>query len=155
MQFLIEAVSICLLGGVIGVALAVAAKSAIASAAPDFPFTFSADLIVLACALSILTGIFSGLAGLQARSCNRPAARIAGHPHHNAMKLPVSDLFDLSTKSLGTNKLRSMLTMLGIAIGVFSVVGVMTALSAIRQSIDRGLSILAANCSAAASTTSW
>ncbi len=43
--------------------------------------------------------------------------------------------------SLNSNKLRSSLTILGIAIGVFSVVGVMTALSALRSSIDSGLEI--------------
>jgi len=40
-----------------------------------------------------------------------------------------------------TNKLRSSLTILGITIGVFSVVGVMTALSAIRSSIDKNLEV--------------
>jgi putative ABC transport system permease protein len=43
--------------------------------------------------------------------------------------------------SLNSNKLRSSLTILGIAIGVFSVVGVMTALSAMRLSIDKGLEV--------------
>lgn len=45
--------------------------------------------------------------------------------------------------SLTSNKLRSSLTILGIAIGVFSVVGVMTALSAMRSSIDEGLEVFA------------
>jgi putative ABC transport system permease protein len=45
--------------------------------------------------------------------------------------------------SLSANKLRSSLTILGIAIGVFSVVGVMTALSAMRSSIDKGLEVFA------------
>jgi putative ABC transport system permease protein len=62
LQFLIEAVSICLLGGIIGVAIAFGLQQAVAAAAPDFPFVFSADLVLIACALSILTGIFSGLA---------------------------------------------------------------------------------------------
>ena len=61
------------------------------------------------------------------------------------MKLQLQDLLDLSARALGANKLRSGLTILGITIGVFSVVGVMTALSAIRQSIDTGLSVFAAN----------
>ena len=61
------------------------------------------------------------------------------------MKLQKSDLLELAARALGTNKLRSGLTILGITIGVFSVVGVMTALSAIRQSIDTGLSVFAAN----------
>lgn len=61
------------------------------------------------------------------------------------MHLRIKDLLEVSTRAVGTNKLRSALTMLGVAIGVFSVVGVMTALSAIRQSIDTGLSVFAAN----------
>ena len=47
--------------------------------------------------------------------------------------------------SLRTNKLRSILTMLGVAIGVFSVIGVMTALSVIQSSIETGLSFLGSN----------
>jgi putative ABC transport system permease protein len=61
------------------------------------------------------------------------------------MKLQPSDLLKLAAGALGANKLRSGLTILGITIGVFSVVGVMTALSAVRQSIDSGLSVFAAN----------
>ena len=47
--------------------------------------------------------------------------------------------------SLRTNRLRSALTMLGVAIGVFSVIGVMTALSVIQGSIESGLSFLGSN----------
>ncbi len=52
------------------------------------------------------------------------------------------DLVRMAGGSLGSNKLRTALTMLGITIGVFSVVSVMTALSDIRSSIDAGLSQL-------------
>ena len=47
--------------------------------------------------------------------------------------------------SLGVNKLRSFLTMSGITIGVFSVIGVMTTVSALRGSIESGLSFLGSN----------
>jgi putative ABC transport system permease protein len=47
--------------------------------------------------------------------------------------------------SLGSNKLRSMLTLAGIAIGVFTVVGVMTAVSALRGSFESTLSFLGTN----------
>jgi len=47
--------------------------------------------------------------------------------------------------ALGVNKLRSFLTMSGITIGVFSVIGVMTAVSALRGSIETGLSFLGSN----------
>ena len=55
------------------------------------------------------------------------------------------EIFRMSLGSLGVNKLRSVLTMLGITIGVFSVIGVMTAVSALRSSIETGLSFLGSN----------
>src|SRR5438132_698992 len=51
----------------------------------------------------------------------------------------------IALTALRTNKLRSALTMLGVAIGVFSVIGVMTALSVIASSIESGLSFLGSN----------
>lgn len=60
-------------------------------------------------------------------------------------RIRFTDTLRLATVSLGSNRLRSLLTILGISIGVFSVVGVMTALSAVRQSIDSGLAILGTN----------
>src|SRR5213593_3102965 len=51
----------------------------------------------------------------------------------------------IALTALKTNKLRSALTMLGVAIGVFSVIGVMTALSVIAISIESGLSFLGSN----------
>src|SRR3989454_9332677 len=57
----------------------------------------------------------------------------------------VSETLGMSVGALRTNKLRSVLTMLGVAIGVFSIIGVMTLLSAIRGSIESGLSFLGSN----------
>jgi putative ABC transport system permease protein len=51
----------------------------------------------------------------------------------------------IALTALRANKLRSALTMLGVAIGVFSVIGVMTALSVIGTSIENGLSFLGSN----------
>jgi putative ABC transport system permease protein len=56
-----------------------------------------------------------------------------------------SEILKMAFGSLGVNKLRSMLTMLGITIGVFSVIGVMTAVTALRGSIETGLSFLGTN----------
>ncbi len=56
-----------------------------------------------------------------------------------------SEIFRMALGSLGVNKLRSILTMLGITIGVFSVIGVMTAVTALRGSIETGLSFLGTN----------
>ncbi|MBK1876403.1 ABC transporter permease [Pelagicoccus mobilis] len=60
-------------------------------------------------------------------------------------KMRLSDLIEQAFASLGANFLRSSLTILGVSIGVFSVVGVMTALSAIRHSIDTSLNVFGAN----------
>ncbi len=51
----------------------------------------------------------------------------------------------LALAALKSNKLRSALTMLGIAVGVFSVIGVMTVISGLRANIESGLNILGAN----------
>ena len=56
-----------------------------------------------------------------------------------------SETFLMALNALRTNKLRSGLTMLGVTIGVFSVIGVMTALSVIQGSIETGLSFLGSN----------
>jgi putative ABC transport system permease protein len=48
-------------------------------------------------------------------------------------------------QSLGANKLRSGLTMMGITIGVFSVISVMTAIGALQSSIEGGISFLGSN----------
>jgi putative ABC transport system permease protein len=51
----------------------------------------------------------------------------------------------LAFQSLRANKLRSALTMLGIAIGIFTVIGVMTAVSGVKSTIEDGLNVLGAN----------
>ncbi len=51
----------------------------------------------------------------------------------------------LAFAALAANKLRSVLTMLGISVGVFSVIGVMTVISGLRASIESGMSTLGAN----------
>lgn len=47
--------------------------------------------------------------------------------------------------SLGANKLRAALTMAGITIGVFSIISVMTAIGALQNSIESGISFLGSN----------
>src|SRR5437762_12694827 len=56
-----------------------------------------------------------------------------------------SEIIKMAWSSLGTNKLRSALTMLGITIGVFSVISVMTAIGALQYSIENGISFLGSN----------
>ena len=56
-----------------------------------------------------------------------------------------TETIKLALVALAANKLRSGLTMLGIAVGVFSVIGVMTVISGVRSSIESGLNVLGAN----------
>ncbi len=59
--------------------------------------------------------------------------------------MPLTEILRIAFSSIGVNKLRSILTMFGIAIGVFSVIGVMTAVTALRSSIEVNLSFLGSN----------
>ncbi len=59
--------------------------------------------------------------------------------------MPLIEILRIALSSIGVNKLRSALTMLGITIGVFSVIGVMTTVTALRSSIETGLSFLGTN----------
>jgi len=59
--------------------------------------------------------------------------------------MPFSEILRLALSALRTNKLRSSLTILGVTIGVFSVIGVMTALNVVQSSIESGLSFLGSN----------
>jgi putative ABC transport system permease protein len=56
-----------------------------------------------------------------------------------------AEILQLAFSSLRSNKLRSALTILGITIGVFSVIGVMTLINGMRSSIESGLNVLGAN----------
>src|SRR5688500_2593565 len=59
--------------------------------------------------------------------------------------MPLAEVIRMALGALRTNKLRSALTVLGVTIGVFSVIGVMTALNVIQGSIESGLSFLGSN----------
>lgn len=62
MQFLIEAVSICLIGGAGGMVVAFGLFLGIRAAAPGFPVEFSPDLVLVSMLVSVITGIVSGFA---------------------------------------------------------------------------------------------
>jgi putative ABC transport system permease protein len=62
MQFLIEAVSICLIGGVAGMIVSFTLFLGVRAAAPSFPVEFSPDLVVVSMMVSVITGIVSGFA---------------------------------------------------------------------------------------------
>jgi ABC-type antimicrobial peptide transport system, permease component len=62
LQFLVEAISICLIGGAAGLALSFLLTSGVAAAFPSFPMQFSAGLVIVGMIVSTLTGVFSGFA---------------------------------------------------------------------------------------------
>ena len=62
LQFLVEAVAICLVGGVCGLLISWAMSAAVAAAFPSFPMQFSVGLVFTGLIVSTLTGIFSGFA---------------------------------------------------------------------------------------------
>jgi putative ABC transport system permease protein len=62
MQFLIEAVAICLVGGMVGLGVSWLLTTAVAAAFPSFPMEFSMGLVITGLIVSTLTGIFSGFA---------------------------------------------------------------------------------------------
>ncbi len=51
----------------------------------------------------------------------------------------------MALSAVKSSKLRSILTLLGIAVGVFSIIAVMTAVTVLRNSIEEGISQLGAN----------
>jgi putative ABC transport system permease protein len=61
-QFLIEAIGICVGGGIVGLILAFALFHVISIAVPGFPIQFSPFLVVTALFISVITGILSGFA---------------------------------------------------------------------------------------------
>jgi putative ABC transport system permease protein len=62
LQFLIEAIAICFVGGVAGLGIAAGLSTLVGVVAPAFPLVFSAGLVLVGLTISVLTGIFSGFA---------------------------------------------------------------------------------------------
>ena len=55
-----------------------------------------------------------------------------------------SDVFLMSLGAIGGNKLRSFLTLVGIVLGVASIIGVMTAITVMQDTIEKEISVLGA-----------
>ena len=53
--------------------------------------------------------------------------------------------FGMALSAIRSNKLRSSLTLLGIVVGIFSIISVMTAMEVLRNSIEEGIMQLGAN----------
>ncbi len=62
LQFLVEAICICLIGGGAGLGLSFLMTTGVAAAFPSFPMQFSAGLVIVGMIVSTLTGILSGFA---------------------------------------------------------------------------------------------
>ena len=62
LQFLIEAVSICFLGGLAGLLFSYVLFNGVAAAFPSFPIEFSINLVLTGLVISVVTGVASGFA---------------------------------------------------------------------------------------------
>jgi putative ABC transport system permease protein len=62
LQFLIESTSLCILGGLIGLAFAYVMCFGIEQAFPSFPIEFSMGLVIISMVVSLMTGLISGFA---------------------------------------------------------------------------------------------
>jgi putative ABC transport system permease protein len=60
MQFLIEAVSICVVGGFVGLGFTYVLSIVVKAAMPSFPLEFSFTLVLVSLVVSVATGIISG-----------------------------------------------------------------------------------------------
>ena len=59
--------------------------------------------------------------------------------------MKVNQLVAISLQSLKNNKLRALLTILGVVVGIFSIIVIMTIITMLQSSIDEGLSSLSKN----------
>ncbi len=57
----------------------------------------------------------------------------------------IGEIIVIALNAIRMNKLRSALTLLGVVVGVFSIIGVMTAVQVLQNSIESGLSNLGTN----------
>ena len=59
--------------------------------------------------------------------------------------MKITQVFAISLQSLKSNRLRTGLTILGVVVGIFSIILIMTILTMLQNSIDEGLSSLSKN----------
>jgi putative ABC transport system permease protein len=59
--------------------------------------------------------------------------------------IEMREAFGMALNAIRAHKLRSVLTLLGVAVGVFSIIAVMTAMGVLRNSIESGLTQLGAH----------
>jgi putative ABC transport system permease protein len=59
--------------------------------------------------------------------------------------MKISQLFQIAIQSIINNKLRTSLTILGVVVGIFSIIVIMTIITMLQSSIEDGLSMLSKN----------
>jgi putative ABC transport system permease protein len=59
--------------------------------------------------------------------------------------MKVNQLFNIAVQSIINNKLRTSLTILGVVVGIFSIIVIMTIITMLQSSIEDGLSMLSKN----------
>ncbi len=59
--------------------------------------------------------------------------------------MKVNQLFNIAIRSIVNNKLRTSLTILGVVVGIFSIIVIMTIITMLQSSIENGLSLLNKN----------
>jgi len=59
--------------------------------------------------------------------------------------MKINQIISISLQSLKSNRLRTFLTILGVVVGIFSVIVIMTIMTMLQNSIDEGLSSLSKN----------
>jgi putative ABC transport system permease protein len=59
--------------------------------------------------------------------------------------MKMNEIFSMSIQALRTNKLRALLTVLGVVVGIFSIVVIMTIITMLQKSIENGVSQLNKN----------
>ncbi len=59
--------------------------------------------------------------------------------------MQIQESINMAVNAIRSNKLRSTLTLLGIGVGVFSIIGVMTAMGVLQNAIESGLNELGTN----------
>jgi len=57
----------------------------------------------------------------------------------------INQLFNIAIRSIVNNKLRTSLTILGVVVGIFSIIVIMTIITMLQSSIENGLSLLNKN----------